>query len=297
MKAYNIFITATALALCACGDSDTQYDASGVFESTEIIVSAKSAGEIQSLKVEEGQQVDKGRILGFIDCKQLVLQKDRLVASKSETDSRRLDENRQLAALRRQINNLQRERKRFAELLKANAATAKQVDDIDYQIEVLKRQLDATQEQISSNNSSLSNRNTGIEAEVAQVDDKINNTLITSPIRGTVLSKYAEEGEYAVPGRALFKVSDVSLMRLRAYITAEQLTVLKLGAKVKVYADLGKDSRKQYDGTVTWISDKAEFTPKTIQTRDERANLVYAIKVDVKNDGLIKRGMYGDVKF
>ena len=297
MKVKNIFMTAAAVTLCACNNNDTAYDASGVFETTEVIVSAKGTGEILSFNVEEGQNVNKGEELGRIDTQQLLLKKNQLSSSISATDSRRLDEGRQVASLKQQIANLRRERKRFAELLKADAATEKQLDDIDYQIEVLQRQLAATQEQISSNNRSLANQSTSIEAQLAQLDDQIDNSLIVSPIKGVVLTKYAEQGEYASPGRALFKVADVKRMKLRAYITAGQLTSLKIGQKVKVYADQGDSGRKEYEGTVTWISDKAEFTPKTIQTRDERANLVYAVKIDVSNDGLIKRGMYGDVKF
>lgn len=297
MKVKNIFMTAAAVTLCACNNNDTAYDASGVFETTEVIVSAKGTGEILSFNVEEGQNVNKGEELGRIDTQQLLLKKNQLSSSISATDSRRLDEGRQVASLKQQIANLRRERKRFAELLKADAATEKQVDDIDYQIEVLQRQLAATQEQISSNNSSLANQSTSIEAQLAQLDDQIDNSLIVSPIKGVVLTKYAEQGEYASPGRALFKVADVKRMKLRAYITAGQLTSLRIGQKVKVYADQGDSGRKEYEGTVTWISDKAEFTPKTIQTRDERANLVYAVKIEVRNDGLIKRGMYGDVKF
>lgn len=297
MKAYKLFY-ATALALlAACSKGDADYDASGVFETTEVIVSAKGTGEIQSFTIEEGQEVKPGEVLGCIDTLQLSLKKRQLSATMSATDSKRLNESRQVSSIRQQITNLQREKKRFVELLAAHAATAKQVDDINYQIEVLQQQLAATQEQIGSNNSSLGKQSAGIGAQMAQIEDQIRNAVITSPIKGVVLTKYAETGEYAVLGRALFKVSDVSCMKLRAYITADQLTTLKIGQKVKVFADQGKEDRKAYDGVVAWISDKAEFTPKTIQTRDERANLVYAVKVEVKNDGLIKRGMYGDVKF
>ncbi len=295
MKAYKLFY-ATALALlAACSKGDADYDASGVFETTEVIVSAKGTGEIQSFTIEEGQEVKPGEVLGCIDTLQLSLKKRQLSATMSATDSKRLNESRQVSSIRQQITNLQREKKRFVELLAAHAATAKQVDDINYQIEVLQQQLAATQEQIGSNNSSLGKQSAGIGAQMAQIEDQIRNAVITSPIKGVVLTKYAETGEYAVLGRALFKVSDVSCMKLRAYITADQLTTLKIGQKVKVFADQGKEDRKAYDGVVAWISDKAEFTPKTIQTRDERANLVYAVKVEVKNDGLIKRGMYGGV--
>lgn len=298
MKKKNILsLCATIAALTACSSGEKDYDASGVFETTEVIVSAKATGEILSLNVEEGQDVKRNEMLGLIDTLQLSLHDQQLAANQSAADSKRLDANRQVASIRQQIINLQKEKKRFSDLLAANAATQKQVDDISYQIEVLQRQLAATQEQIGSNNQSAGNQSMGIKAQRAQTEDQIRKAHITSPITGTVLTKYAEQGEYATPGRALFKVGDISRMRLRAYITAPQLTTLKVGQKVKVFADMGETESKAYEGTVEWISDKAEFTPKTIQTRDERANLVYAIKVAVKNDGMIKRGMYGDVKF
>lgn len=298
MKKKNILSLCAAIAvLTACSSGEKDYDASGVFETTEVIVSAKATGEILSLNVEEGQDVKRNEMLGLIDTLQLSLHDQQLAANQSAADSKRLDANRQVASIRQQIINLQKEKKRFSDLLAANAATQKQVDDIGYQIEVLQRQLAATQEQIGSNNQSAGNQSMGIKAQRAQTEDQIRKAHITSPITGTVLTKYAEQGEYATPGRALFKVGDISRMRLRAYITAPQLTTLKVGQKVKVFADMGETESKAYEGTVEWISDKAEFTPKTIQTRDERANLVYAIKVAVNNDGLIKRGMYGDVKF
>lgn len=297
MKKNILFISAVTLCFCACGNRNTSYDASGVFEATEVIVSAKATGELLSFQVEEGQEVDASSPLGVIDTLQLSLKRQQVMATLSATDSRRLDETRQLASLRQQIANLQREKKRYSELLKDNAATQKQVDEIGYQIDVLQRQLTATSEQIGSNNSSLAGQSSGILAQLAQIEDQIKNSVITSPIRGTVLTKYMEQGEYALPGKALFKVADIGDMKLRAYITASQLTTLQLGQSVTVYADQGQSERKAYQGKVTWISDKAEFTPKTIQTRDERANLVYAIKVAVKNDGMIKKGMYGDVKF
>lgn len=283
--------------LCtACSNNDAQYDASGVFETTEVIVSAKGTGELISFHVDEGQNVGMGQELGSIDTLQLYLKKKQLLSNISATESKRLNESRQVASIQQQISNLQRERKRFKELVKENAANQKQVDDIDYQIMVLQRQLAATSEQIGSNNSSLTGQKGSIAAQIAQLEDQMRNSIITSPIQGTILTKYMEQGEFAAPGKPLFKVGNIQDMKLRAYITADQLTGLKIGQKVKVYADQGKADRKEYQGTVTWISSKAEFTPKTIQTRDERANLVYAVKIAVKNNGLIKEGMYGDVK-
>ncbi len=297
MKAHLILGFGLSLALAACGDKEVEYDASGIFETTEIIVSAQTAGELTALTAEEGRTVEAGERLGCVDTVQLALKKRQLSASLTATDSKRLDRKRQVAALRQQIDNLQREKARFSELLKADAATEKQVDELDYQIAILQRQQEATEEQINSSNSSLDGQSSGIEAQLAQVEDQIRKSVAASPIKGTILAKYAEPGEYVVPGKPLFKVADISRMKLRAYLTADQLTTLKIGQKVTIYADQGKTDRKAYEGTVVWIADEAEFTPKTIQTREERANLVYAVKIAVSNDGLIKRGMYGDVKF
>ena len=297
MKIHCLLGLGVSVLLYACGNRGTDYDASGIFETTEIIVSAQSQGELIEFNAEEGKQVKAGEYLGFVDTLQLSLKKKQLCATLSATGSKWLDEKRQLASIKKQITNLQREKKRFSDLLKADAATEKQVDEINYQIEVLKQQLSAAEEQISSNNKSLDGQSSSIEAQLAQIENQIENSIISSPSDGTVLTKYAEPGEYVLPGRALFKVGNLENMKLRVYITGDQLTSLKIGQKVKVYADRGKDENAEYEGIVSWISDEAEFTPKTIQTRDERANLVYAVKIDVKNDGLIKRGMYGDVKF
>ena len=297
MKTANLFLIGIATTLCACGSGNGDYDASGIFETTEVIVSAKGSGEIERLDIDEGRIVASNETVGFIDTTQLALKRQQLIATLSATDSRKLDVNRQLASIRQQITNLKTEQHRFEELVKANAASQKQLDDINYNLEVLEKQLSATSEQIGSSNTSLTGQSASIEAQVAQIDDQIAKSIISSPIKGTVLSKYAEQGEFVSIGRALFKVGDVENMKLRAYITASQLTMLRIGQQVKVYADLGEEDRKEFEGTVSWISDEAEFTPKTIQTRDERSNLVYAIKILVKNDGTIKRGMYGDVKF
>ncbi len=287
-----------ALVLCtSCGDGEPTYDASGIFEITEVIVSAEGTGQIVTFNIQEGDNLTAGQAVGCIDTIQLSLRREQLLATQSATDSKHLNENKQLASLRQQIANLERERKRFEGLLAENAATQKQVDDINYQIEVLRRNLAATGEQLAGTNSSLDGQSRSLAAQISQTEDAIRKSVIVSPITGTVLASYAEQGEYATTGKPLFKVADVSRMKLRAYITADQLTGLKLGQAATVYADQGTDSRKAYKGKVVWISDKAEFTPKTIQTRDERANLVYAVKIEVANDGLIKDGMYGEVEF
>lgn len=298
MRTYKLIILGTMAAwMTACENANPEYDVTGVFETTEVIVSAQDNGEIMQLTIEEGSEVSPNELLGHIDTIQLSLKRQQLTATLSATESRKLDVNKQLASIRQQIANLKTEQLRYEKLVKANAASQKQLDDINYNLEVLHKQLSATSEQIGSSNSSLSGQSAGIAAQVAQIDKQIEDCLITSPIKGIILSKYAEQGEFAIPGRALFKVGDISDIKLRAYVSAPQLTSLQIGQKVKVYADFGETDCKEYEGTVTWISAEAEFTPKTIQTRDERSNLVYAIKIAVKNDGMIKRGMYGNVKF
>ena len=220
-----------------------------------------------------------------------------LEANTASVRNRKTTPSTQIAAIQQQIETQKKERKRYENLISLNAANQKQLDDINAQIKLLEKQLAAQYETINNNNSSLTDDGLSLEAQIAQLKDQIKNSIITSPLKGTILAKYAEQGELAVQGKALFKIADVGTMYLRAYITAGQLTTAKIGQNVKVYSDLGESERKEYDGRITWISDKAEFTPKTIQTRDERANLVYAVKIEVKNDGYIKKGMYGEIKF
>ena len=291
------FFLSIPLLLTACGNKNQTYDASGVFEATEVVLSAKAQGEILNLRADEGDEVNQGDTLGMIDVRQLTLQKEQLTQNRSANDSRVLDLNKQIATVRQQIANAEKEKARFSELLKAKAATQKQVDDLTYQISTLKTQLAALTEQVNSQNQSLRQQSNAMGSQISQVEVKISDAVVTSPLSGVVLQRYCEPGEYAAPGKALFKVADIKDMKLRAYITAEQLNAVKIGQKVTVYADEGKEDRRAYEGKITWISQKAEFTPKTIMTRDERANLVYAIKVSVDNkEGLIKSGMYGDLE-
>lgn len=286
-----------ALAITSCGKGNKAYDASGVFESTEVTVSAEGNGKIMSLDLQEGDRLEAGAVVGCIDTVQLYLSKIQLEASRRAVGSGRLNISRQIAALESQIAKQRQELDRFTKLEQAGASNRKQVEDIQAQLDILERQLAAQKESLQNANSGVSGQSAALEAQVMQLEDKIRKCVITSPVSGTILAKYSETGELAVQGRALFKVADLENIRLRAYITADQLTGLKLGQSVKVFADQGTSGRKEYAGTLVWISDKAEFTPKTIQTRDERANLVYAVKIAVKNDGLIKLGMYGEVKF
>ena len=284
------------LLLAACGNSDREYDASGVFETDEVIVSARGTGELIQFNLEEGQNVIAGEQLGYIDTVQLHLQKLQLQANIQAIESRHYNIAKQIASIQQQIATQKKEQSRYRKLVEANAANQKQLDDIDAQITLLEKELEAQTETLENNNKSIAGESSGIKAQIALINDQIEKNIVTSPISGTVLSKYAEQGELAAQGRALFKVADIEDMKLRAYITADQLTGLTIGQSVKVYADEGISGRKEYPGTIIWMSDKAEFTPKTIQTRDERANLVYAVKIAVKNDGYIKKGMYGELK-
>lgn len=285
------------LLAASCVEGNKAYDASGGFESTEVTVSAEGNGKILSLDIQEGDRLEAGQIVGCIDTVQLHLSEVQLEASRRAVGSGWLDISRQIAALESQIGKQRQELDRFTKLEKAGASNRKQVEDIQAQIETLERQLAAQEESLNSSNRNVSGQADALEAQIEQIRDRIRKCVITSPVAGTVLAKYSEAGEFAALGRALFKVADIDNIRLRAYITADQLTTLKLGQQVRVFADQGSSGRKEYAGTLIWISDKAEFTPKTIQTRDERANLVYAVKIAVENDGLIKLGMYGDIKF
>lgn len=292
----NILFLCFAILLSACDRGKGDYDASGVFETTEVIVSAEANGKIMQFDIEEGQLLDAGREIGYIDTVQLYLKKMQLQANMKSVKTRYTDVPRQIAATKQQIATQRNELRRFENLVKSNAANQKQVDDINAQILVLERQLAAQTETLENSNRGVSEESTGLDIQVAQLNDQLQKSIITSPIRGTVLSKYAEQGELATQGRALFKIADMDNMFLRAYITSGQLTEVKIGQQVRIFADFGEKDIKEYAGTITWISDKSEFTPKTIQTRDERANLVYAVKIAVKNDGYLKKGMYGELK-
>lgn len=290
-----IVLGTTLLTFIACGNGKGDFDASGTFEATEVIVSSEANGKIMHFNLEEGDRLKAGQEVGYIDTVQLYLKKMQLMTSTKSIQSRRSDIAKQIAATKEQITKAETEKRRNENLLKSNAATQKQVDDIESQLAVLQKQLAAQISTLQSGNQSVTEESSAMEIQVAQIEDQLRKCRIISPITGTVLSKYAEVGELATQGKPLFKIADVDNMYLRAYIIADQLTQMKLGQEVKVFADYGEDGKHEYSGKVTWISDKAEFTPKTIQTRDERANLVYAIKIAVKNDGYLKIGMYGEV--
>ena len=294
----NILSIISAMTLlAACSVSDSKYDASGVFEVTEVMVSARVAGEIMDLDIDEGTEVTAGKPVGYIDTVQLYLQRLQLEANVKAAESRICDVDKQTAAIRQQIATQKKEQTRFENLVNANAGNRKQLDDITAAINLLEKQLDAQTETLRNGNANAKAQAEALKAQIALTNDMISKSTIASPVDGTVMAKYVEKGELAVQGRTLFKVANINDMYLKAYITSGQITGLKIGQEVKVFADSGDSDRKEYRGVISWISDKAEFTPKTIQTRDERANLVYAVKIKVQNDGYIKRGMYGEVSF
>ncbi len=292
-----LLVIALFAGFTSCKKSDSNYDAAGTFETTEVTVSSEGSGKLLTFDVEEGQELQAGQIVGSIDSVQLYLRKKQLLATGKSIQVRRPDVQKQIAAIEQQIATAKTEKRRVENLLKANATNQKQLDDINAQIAVLEKQLDAQKTALNSTNQGITEDNVGIKLQVEQIEDQLQKCHVVSPISGTVLVKYVEKGELVMPGKALFKIADTQNMILRAYITSNQLSQLKIGQRLKVSSDFGADKMKEYTGTVAWVSSKAEFTPKTIETRDERANLVYAVKINVKNDGLLKIGMYGNVKF
>ena len=298
MKSRNLLGLCSLLALfSACGNGAPKYDATGTFETTEVLVSAEASGRLLYFDIEEGMLLKAGEEVGVVDTVQLYLKKLQLEASLKSVEEQRPDILKQVAATKEQISAAQRERNRVANLLKVGAANQKQLDDAEDQLEVLRKQLVAQNSTLSNSHQSLTWQSSSVGIQVAQVEDQLKKCHITSPITGTVLAKYAEAGELTAMGTPLFKVADTEQMYLRAYITSEQLSQVKLGQKVTVFSDYGTNEHKQYPGVVTWISATSEFTPKTILTKNERANLVYAVKIAVHNDGLLKIGMYGGVEF
>lgn len=298
MKSKNLLRLCSLLALfSACGNGTPKYDATGTFETTEVLVSAEASGKLLYFNIEEGTVLKAGQEVGVVDTVQLYLKKLQLEANIKSVEEQRPDILKQVAATKEQITAAERERNRVANLLKVGAANQKQLDDADDQLEVLRKQLVAQNSTLSNSHQSLTWQSSSVGIQVAQVEDQLKKCYITSPITGTVLAKYAEAGELTAVGTPLFKIADTQQMYLRAYITSEQLSQVKLGQKVTVFSDYGTDEHKQYSGVVTWISDTSEFTPKTILTKNERANLVYAVKIAVKNEGYLKIGMYGGVEF
>lgn len=281
----------------ACNKNNSEVDASGTFEGSEVIISSESAGVIRRLDIEEGMELKAGTEVGFIDTVQLYLRKKQLLAQVKSTLSQKPDIDKQLASLQVQLATAEREQKRVASLLKADAATPKQMDDANAQVEMVRRQIEAQSSALGISSGSISQQANPLHVQIEQVQDQLNKCHIINPLNGTVLSKYAEANEMTNVAKPLYKIADLSTLVLRAYVTGAEFSSIKLNQSVKVLVDAGDGKYREYKGAIEWISSKAEFTPKTIQTKDERANLVYAIKIRVKNDGLLKIGMYADVKF
>lgn len=288
-----VYIAAAMLA--ASCSTEAEFDAQGTFEATEVVVSSEATGRILNFEVEEGMAVEANQMVGAIDSVQLHLQRKQLVAQQSALLGSRPDVKKQVAALREQIAKQNEELRRVENMLKDGAATKKQKDDIEAQIKILERQLDATLSTLDKNTSTINNNSAALEAQIAALDDRISKCRIISPVGGTVLVKYAEAGELATVGKPLMKIADLDNIYLRAYFTSDQLAKVNLGDEVKVVADFGGEERYDYTGRVAWISSESEFTPKTIQTKDSRANLVYAVKIAVENDGRLKIGLAGEV--
>lgn len=287
---------ALAAVLSACGNGQRDYDATGTFEATEVTVSAEASGRIMRFDVEEGSVLKAGQEVGIIDTVQLALMKRQQEATFKSVRSQLPDFGTQIAATKQQIATAEREKWRIENLLKAGAANQKQLDDINAEIALYNKQLGAQMSNLNISTRSLTEQGSAIDIQVAQLVDQLMKCYITAPITGTVLAKYMEAGELAAVGKPLFRMADTENLFLRAYITSDQLSEVKIGDQVTVIADYGADKLTNYPGMVTWISDRAEFTPKTILTKDERANQVYAVKIAVKNDGYLKIGMYGGVK-
>ena len=321
----NLLLPLIVTGFISCNNGNSKYDASGTFEADEIIVSAEATGKILQLNIEEGASLVKDSVVGKIDPASIELQKDQASSSVEALQQKTNDaapqvnilqsqlllQNKQIAVYNEQLKTLEKEQLRFQKLVAADAVPAKQLDDINGQVNVLKDQIVAAktqllvlQSQINAQRQAVAIQNRGILSEkdpmqkkIAQIQDQLDKTIIKNPVTGTVLTKYADANEYTTTGKALYRIADLSTMKLRAYITGDQLAQVKLNQPVKVLVDNGKGNYKELKGTISWISGKAEFTPKTIQTKDERANLVYAIKVNVPNDGYLKIGMYGEVVF
>lgn len=287
--------SALTLLLASCGNKN-DFDATGTFEATEVVVSAESTGRILYFDIEEGDTLSAGRQVGAIDTVQLYLQKLQLERQRASIHSNRPDIAKQASALRSQIEQQERERSRVESLLNDGAATTKQLDDINASIRVLNGQLDALLSNLENSTSSIDQNASAVDLQIAQIEDRLAKCRIVSPIDGVVLVKYSEAGELAAAGRPLMKVADMDRLYLRAYFTSAQLADVKVGQEVTVVADYGNDKQHEYSGRITWIASESEFTPKTIQTRDTRANLVYAVKIAVENDGLLKIGLYGEVR-
>jgi HlyD family secretion protein len=296
-KLKSFFCFVPLLILSACSNGNNKHDATGTFEAEEIIVSSEAAGKLVWLNVEEGTTLKQNQMVGIVDTLQLFLKKKQLEASIKAILSKQPDVAAQLAAIEEQIKSANTEKLRIEKLVRSNAASSKQLDDVSAQIEVLNKQYEAAKSSLNITRLALQSETNPLQIQIEQINDQLYKSKIKNPVDGIVLTRYAKQNEVTSLGKALYKIADLSKMTLRAYINGNQLAQVKLGQKAKVFVDKGNDEQKELSGEIYWIASKAEFTPKTIQTKDERANLVYAVKVRVVNDGYLKIGMYGEIKF
>jgi HlyD family secretion protein len=297
MKKFVSITLFICLLFSSCGKKQAESDASGMFEATEVIVSAEGSGKILHFTLQEGDRLNAGDQVGCIDTLQLFYKKEQLRAGLRAVDIAKPDIRKQIAALEQQILTAESERQRMRNLVQAQAGNQKQLDDVENQLRYLEKQLAAQQSSLTKASGSADAEADALVFQVMQLDDLIAKCKIVNPITGTVLAKYAEAGEVTATGKPLYKIANTDLLFLRAYVTADQLSQVKQGQTVRVYSDFGRDEQREYAGTISWVADKSEFTPKGIQTKNERANLVYAIKIAVQNDGLLKIGQYGEVRF
>ena len=287
----------TLFFFSSCKEKEKEYDATGTFEATETTVFAEQSGALLTFSVNEGDNIEANMEVGLIDTTQTWLKIQQLHATKEVYRSQKPDMERQIAATRQQLVKARQDEQRYRELVADGAAPSKMLDDASSQVKVLQRQLDAQISSLSTSSRALDKQTAAADVQVSQLRDQLRKCHIITPTKGTVLEKYVERGEFVSIGKPLFKMADTENMYMRAYVTSAQLQNIKIGQQVKVFADYGNNQRKEYQGTISWISSRSEFTPKTILTDDERADLVYAIKVAIKNDGFVKIGMYGQVKF
>lgn len=298
MKHKIYFVLAAVAVFAACGSRDFKHDASGTFEATEVIISSEVPGTLQTFAVSEGDFLREGQYVGNIDSAQLYYQKLLAQTGRKASQVRRPDVSVQLASAQEELAKAQFEKKRIERLLADNAATQKQLDDVNSQIAVIQKSIDAAKNTLSTNINALNEQSNSYDIQAAQADDMLKKCRIVNPVEGTVLNKYVEANEVVGAGTPLYKIADIRNMILRVYVVAPQLEKIKTGQTVTVFTNTENGRQKTYKGTIAWISDKAEFTPKTIQTQEEQQNLVYAVKINVPNtDSLIKIGMYGDVDF
>jgi HlyD family secretion protein len=282
--------------LASCGSNEKEYDATGTFEATEVTVAAEQSGALMKFDVNEGDEIALGKEVGLIDTTQIWLKIQQAGATKDVYQSQKPDMEKQIAATRQQLAKAKQDQQRYQELVADGAAPSKMLDDATNQVQVLQKQLDAQISTLSTQLSTINSQLSTVDVQVSQLQDQLRKCHIAAPIKGTVLEKYVEKGEFVATGKPLFKMADTEQMYLRAYVTSAQLQNIKIGQQVKVFADYGDGQRKEYAGTISWISSRSEFTPKTILTDDERADLVYAVKVAIKNDRFVKIGMYGELK-